>query len=118
MTDFLILYVGEAEAGQALQEVAARAGSYVYLPEHLMQALGMYITYFPHIVVIDMAVDYAAAAYEHLLSVDARPLILLTGEYVRSTTIRTLPRAIDADSLFAAIQRFGQPLPDNVLRFA
>ncbi len=117
MTSFLILYIGAAEAGQALQTVATRAGSYVYLPEHLLQALGMYITYLPHIVVIDMAVDYAAEAYEHLLSVDAKPLILLTDEYVRSATIHTLPREVDADPLLAAIQRFA-PLPDGVLRFA
>ncbi len=118
MTNVLILYIGEAEAGQALAERAALDGSYAYLPEHLLQALGMYITYFPHIVVIDMAVDYAAEAYEHLLSVDARPLILLTDEYIRSTTIRTLPRGVDADTLFTAIQRFAPPLPDNILRFA
>ncbi len=118
MTNFLILYIGAPEAGQALQTAAARSDSYVYLPEHLLQALGIYITYFPHVVVIDMAVDYADAAYKHLLSVDAQPLILLTGEHVRSTTIHTLPPTVDADALFAAIQRIASPQPNGLLHFA
>ncbi len=62
-----------------------------------------------------MALDYAAEAYEHLLSVDAQPLILLTDEYVRSTAIHTLPRDVSADDLFAAIQRV---TAQRVLTFA
>lgn len=120
MTNRLILYIGEHEAGEALAQAAESSGDYVYRPEHLMQALGIYITYLPHVVIIDMAVDYAAEAYEHLCSVEAEPMILLTDDYVRSAVIFTLPRGASAQDLLALVERAAarQQVPNGLLRYA
>src|SRR5262245_43755701 len=80
MSNSLILYIGKPEAGQTFAAAAEAHGHYAYLPENLMQALGMYITYFPEIVIIDMDLDYAQDVLDHLRSVDASPLILLTDQ--------------------------------------
>src|SRR3954453_12599824 len=114
MSNSLILYVGKSEAGQALAAVAEQRNDYVYLPENLMQALGMYITYFPQIVILDMSVDYAAEVLEHLRSVDASPIVLLTEKYIRSTTIFTLAPDLSAEALMSALERLHQPQPKRV----
>jgi hypothetical protein len=109
MTNQLILYIGTPEKGQALAvEVEARGG-YVYLPQHLMQALGMYITYMPQIIVIDMALDWAQEAYDHLRSVDAEPLVLLTDQRQRSASVYALPPHISADALQDALEQIHAP---------
>ncbi len=120
MSNQLILYVGGQEAGQTFAAAAEAHNDYAYLPESLMEALGMYITYFPQVVVIDMALDYAAEAFEHLRSVDAEPIFLLTDEYIRSTTIHTLPRGSSAEALLDAIARQQQPkrVPNGILHYA
>lgn len=120
MSDSLILYIGKPELGQTVAAAAARRNSYAYLPETLMDALGMYITYFPDIVVIDMSVDYAAEAFEHLRSVDAEPVVLVGGKHVRSTSVYNLPSHISAEALVDALERFGKPknVPIGVLHYA
>lgn len=120
MSNALILYIGEREAGEALAARAEAESGYVYLPDSLMQALGMYITYFPDVVVIDMSLLYAQEVYDHLRSVDAEPIILLTDEYVRSMSVITLPRGSSAEALLEAIERLKQPqrVPNGVLRYA
>jgi hypothetical protein len=109
MSDSLILYIGTPEQGQALAAAASSQNSYVYQPETLMDALGMYITYFPDIVVIDMAVDYAQEAFDHLRSVDAEPLVVVGGKPVRSTAVYSLPSNISPEALLRALDRFGAP---------
>ena len=120
MENSLILYVGKREAGLALAALVEETDGCVYLPETLMQALGMYITYFPQIVVIDPSVSYGRETFEHLRSVDAKPMILLTDERIRSNSIRTLPPDISAEALLDALDRFAEPLrvPNGVLRYA
>lgn len=116
----LILYIGTPEKGQALAaQVEARDGS-VYLPEHLMQALGMYITYMPQITVIDMALDWAQEACDHLRSVDAEPLVLLTHQPQRSPSIFALPPHISADALQSALEQIHTPrrVPNGIYRYA
>lgn len=115
-----ILYIGTPEKGQALAAQVEARGGYVYLPDSLMQALGMYITYLPQIVVIDMALDYAQAAYDHLRSVDAEPLVLLTNERERSTSVFALPPHISADALQNALERIHQPqrVPNGIYLYA
>lgn len=78
--DVLMLYIGDRESGAAIRETAELDGGYVYLPEHMMQALGMYITYLPNVIVVDSAVGYSADVLMHLQSVDAQPILLLTDE--------------------------------------
>ena len=120
MKQSLILYLGEREAGEALAAQVEQAGGFVYLPDSLMQALGMYITYFPDVIIIDMSLSYAQEAYDHLRSVDAEPIILLTDEYIRSTSVFALPRETSAEALVEALDRVGQPqrVPIGVLRYA
>ncbi len=120
MSNSLILYVGERAAGQELAALAEQQGSYVYLPDNMMQALGMYITYFPQIVVIDMSVDYAQDVFDHLRSVDAKPLILLTNAYIRSASVFTLPPDIPAEVLLEMLDRLDEPqrVPNGLLHYA
>ena len=116
MSNTLILYVGE----QLLAAAAEARGDYAYLPDNLMQALGMYITYFPQVVVIDMALDYAREVYEHLRSVDARPIILLTDERIRLAAIHALPRSTSAAALLDTIAHDQEPrrVPNGILHYA
>lgn len=124
MTNTLILYVGTPDAGREFAAAAEACDDYAYLPDSLMQALGMYITYFPHVIVIDMACDYAAEAYKHLRSVDAAPIFLLTDERVHLATVRALPRATSAAALLAAIapgdtsRAAPRPVPNGTLHYA
>jgi hypothetical protein len=105
MTNSLILYVGKPEAGQALAALAEQHNDYVYLPENMMQTLGMYITYFPHVTVIDMSVDYAQGVLEHLRSVDACPVILLTNQSIRDTALYTLWPDTSAEGVMEAVRQ-------------
>lgn len=120
MLNSLIMYVGEREDGEALAAQIDAQDGYVYLPENMMQALGMYITYFPDVIVIDMQLPYAQEVYHHLLSVDAKPIILLTDEHIRSTSVFALPRGSSAEDVLLAIQRFvpTQRVPNGVLHYA
>ena len=116
----LILYVGELAAGEALATAAEANGHYVYLPHTTMQALGMYITYMPHVIVIDMETANAQEVYEHLRSVDAQPMVLLSEERLRLAIIHTLPRTAAPEAIIDYIERLGQPNrePNGVLRYA
>ena len=114
MSNSLILYVGRPEAGRALAALAEQRNDYVYLPENLMQTLGMYISYFPQVVIIDMSIEYAQEVFEHLQSVDARPIVLLTENYIRSTSIFTLSPDLSAEALMSALERLDQPQPSRV----
>jgi hypothetical protein len=77
-----ILYIGGQDRGQALLAATQPDGWWVYLPADLLEALGMYITYFPDAVVIDTTTtpEFASAAYHHLRSVAARPLVVITDD--------------------------------------
>jgi hypothetical protein len=116
MTNSLILYIGEREAGQALSDVIQRLGGFVYTPENLMQALGMYITYFPHVTVIDMQTAWAKDVYDHLRSVDAAPLLLLTDQRVREFSVYTLPSYASAEQISQFLDRISERVPNGVLQ--
>lgn len=105
MKNALILYIGSPERGQALAALAETQNNYVYLPDNLAQALGMYISYFPQVTIIDMSIDYAEEALDHLRSVDARPLVLLGNRYIRSASVYTLSAQISAEALLDALDR-------------
>ncbi len=106
----MILYIGGREAGQALATLVERDGGYVYLPDNLMQALGMYITYFPEIVVIDLSADYAQEALEHLRSVDASPLLVITDQRIRESSIYTIPSGASPEALALALDHLQREL--------
>lgn len=122
MTNSLILYVGKPEAGQALAALAEQHNDYVYLPENLTQALGMYITYFPHVTIIDMTVDYAEAVLEHLRSVDACPIVLLTNQPIRETALYTLWPDTSSEAVLETVKRLHlnevEGVSNGLLRYA
>jgi hypothetical protein len=72
-----ILYIGEVEKGRALLAEAYRRGWHVYLPMQPLEALAMYIHYYPDVVVLDYipTVTFAMEVAFHLKSIDA-PLLL------------------------------------------
>lgn len=101
--DVFLMYVGKAEQRESIRDAAESAGGYVYLPEHMMQALGMYITYLPNVIVVDSAVNYSEEVIAHLRSVDARPILLLTDvEFPRTDGVFTMPRENSAERILEA----------------
>lgn len=101
--DVFLMYVGKAEERESIRDAAESAGGYVYLPEHMMQALGMYITYLPNVIVVDSAVNYSEEVIAHLRSVDARPILLLTDvEFPRTDGVFTMPRENSAERILEA----------------
>ena len=74
-----ILYIGDFQAGQALHEVVPVNEWTVYVPTNVMEALGMYITYCPDIVIIEPTVTsaFAKQVHYHLQTVEAEPMIML-----------------------------------------
>ncbi|HLU10069.1 MAG TPA: hypothetical protein VK003_10420 [Oceanobacillus sp.] len=106
MQDVFLMYVGKAEQGESLRAAAELDGGAVYLPEHMMQALGMYITYLPNVIVVDSAVSYSEDVIMHLRSVDARPILLLTDEiHPRTDGIYTMPRGYSAERVWEAARQ-------------
>jgi hypothetical protein len=106
LQDMFIMYVGEAEQGKMLRATAELNGGFVYLPEHMMQALGMYITYLPKVIIVDSTVSYSEDVIDHLRSVDARPILLLTDEKRPHTDgVFILPREADAEKVLEAARQ-------------
>lgn len=77
MTDLQVLFLGNAVQGERFGRAAAQRGANVLCAETMIEALGMYITAFPHITVIDATHADAEAVYQHLRSVDAAPILVL-----------------------------------------
>lgn len=106
LQETFIMYIGDAEEGQTIRATAELDGGYVYLPEHMMQALGMYITYLPNVIVVDSAVSYSEEVVAHLRSVDARPILLLTDEIrPRVDGVYTLQRETATDKVVEAARQ-------------
>lgn len=76
----VILYVGDKRRGQAFVNAAEMHDWLVYQPQTTMEALGLYITDWPDMVILDLDARPAMAAevYHHLRSIQARPLLVLT----------------------------------------
>jgi hypothetical protein len=78
-----ILYVGHRARGHALSDAVQARGWQVYVPTALLEALGIYVFYYPHCVVIDDALvrsSLATAVCAHLLSIQAPQLLVVTDE--------------------------------------
>src|SRR5690349_10463324 len=77
-----ILYVGAADEGRALLDAVEPLRWCVYLPEEVREALALYITYFPDVVVLDGESRQAEAVYYHLstLAGDTVPLVIWTND--------------------------------------
>lgn len=76
---FEILYVGNAVAGEAFKECLEPLGWNVYVPANRMEALGMFITFVPHLVILDTLINPVLAkdVYHHIRTVDSTPVIAI-----------------------------------------
>lgn len=74
-----VLYVGSPDTGAWLQGLIAPQDGYIYQPDDLLEALAMYVTYYPDAVILDARQDsqLAERLYFHLNSVDAEPILIL-----------------------------------------
>lgn len=111
LRELLILYVGDSTNGDLIRSTAKLDGGYVHVPEHMMQALGMYITYVPDVIVIDSAVSYSDDVLNHLRSVEARPILLLTdvawSARSADAAVFTMSRSASAEEILEAARQLG-----------
>jgi hypothetical protein len=105
-----IIYAGDAGRGAALHAAVSKYGWYIYTPADAMEALGMYIFYSPALVVIETGTDFAHEVYRHLVTVDARPLLILATamheaewQIPATSEIGVLPLDAGQDEIIAAI---------------
>lgn len=83
-----ILYVGDQRHAAALQHASSVDEWHVYIPTSTSQALAFYLFYQPDIVIIDAAqpghlsLTSIGEIYDHLLSVEAEPIVLLTDDFL------------------------------------
>ncbi len=77
-----ILYIGDRQRGQSFVNAAEKQGWTVYRPEETMEALGLYVTYWPDITILDENArpEMASEVYFHLRSIQAQPLLILTDD--------------------------------------
>jgi hypothetical protein len=97
-----ILYVGNAVAGEAFKDCFEPFGWNVYVPTNRMEALGMYITYVPHLVILDTLKDSALTqdVYRNIRTVGATPVIVVgtIGE-IEDAAARTVPACTPLSTL-------------------
>jgi len=104
-----ILYVGDIEQGRALAAAADKRDWYVYTPAEAMEALAMYTTYFPDLVVIDAfpRLSLALEVYFHLRSVNAQPMIVLADDrqpgWWGDFDVHLLSRSISREALLDTV---------------
>jgi hypothetical protein len=108
-----MLYVGHRARGHALSAAVQARGWQVYVPTALLEALGIYVFYYPHCVVIDDALVRSSLATEvcaHLLSIQAQQLLVVTDERRQEqwqatavAAIRVLPRTASVPDVVPAI---------------
>lgn len=75
----VILYVGDADRAEQIGERVAARDWHVMPATEWQQALGMYVTYWPDTVVLDVKPgnDAAEPVYFHLQSMDVGPMLLI-----------------------------------------
>jgi|GEM_PF-2358395 hypothetical protein len=114
ITDLQLLYIGNIAQGERLGTIAAQRGTNVLCAESMIEALGMYITLFPNVTIIDAAHPDAESIYQHLRSVDAAPILVLVDEslpvlwtlrhdILRAHGVLTVSRHLSASVLFDTI---------------
>lgn len=64
-----VLYVGSEAGGRGFKAIAKTQGWETYLPESVNEALGMYIFYAPHLIVLEGDTPLAHQVFEHLSEV-------------------------------------------------
>lgn len=79
---FRVLFVGEAEKGEALQARASQRGVHLGVALDVQDVAGLYLLLAPDVIVLDGGVCPALAweAHLHFFSVGAKPLVVTTEE--------------------------------------
>jgi len=79
-----ILYIGDLGAGRSLAKALEARNWWVDVSDEADEALALYITESPDLIVIDTVSDDARAAntYHHLRSVHTGPMLVLTNDRV------------------------------------
>ncbi|MHB8628863.1 MAG: hypothetical protein ACYDBJ_18625 [Aggregatilineales bacterium] len=74
-----VLYVGSPDTGAWLQGLVTPQDGYIYQPSDLLEALAMYVNYYPDVIILDARWDSSLAErlYFHLNSVDTAPILIL-----------------------------------------
>ena len=103
-----IVYVGDHEQGRALIAAVETQNWGVYVAHDAREALGMVITYYPDVVILDMLARPATAAeaYYHLRTMIGEPprLILISDEPGEpDDDILLLPSRATRDMIVAAV---------------
>ncbi|MEP6988063.1 MAG: hypothetical protein ABI970_20845 [Chloroflexota bacterium] len=85
----MILFVGHPEQGAQLLEAVEPLGWWVYQPQNANEALGMYVSYLPDVVLLnaDAAPDITEEVYYHLASVLAEPMIVISDDELWSDRV-------------------------------
>jgi hypothetical protein len=85
----MILFVGHHEQGAQLLEAVEPLGWWVYQPDNANEALGMYVSYLPDVILMnaEAAPDVAEEVYFHLASVAAEPIIVISDDEVWSDRV-------------------------------
>ena len=102
----MILFVGHNEQGAQLLEAVEPLGWWVYQPQTANEALGMFVSYLPDVVLLnaDDAPDVAEEVYFHLASVLAEPMIVIGGDELWSDRVsHHLPADADASDVIACV---------------
>ena len=102
----MILFVGSSEAGENLLKAVEPLGWWVYQPETANEVLGMYVSYLPDVVLMDVEAvpDMAEEVYFHLASVQVEPMIVIGGDEVWSDRVtHHLPADVEAADVIACV---------------
>jgi len=102
----MILFVGHPEQGAQLLEAVEPLGWWVYQPATASEALGMYVSYLPDVVLMDSETmpDVAEEVYYHLASVQADPVIVIGDDEVWSDRVtHHLPGDANVESIVACV---------------
>ena len=114
---FEILYVGNPVAGEAFKECLEPLGWNVYVPANRMEALGMFITFVPHLVILDALINPVLAkdVYHHIRTVDSTPVIAVGtfGEDECETT-RAVPAYTPMSTLAFLARELIERYPRNL----
>jgi len=81
----VVLCVGDAETERWITTSIEPYGGIVYRANELLEALGIYVTYAPDIVVLDSrtAPDLTQQMYSHLRTIDAEPILIFDDNSAR-----------------------------------
>jgi len=108
----LILYIGASGQADALREHSTADGWEVFHPKEVLEALGMYITYLPDVVIIEDSTEntFSYEIFMHLRSIKAENMLILTDhpttwELPANTQIRTLPQPSSIQDIIEAVHQ-------------